>query len=128
MSKQRNSPLSIFGDQKGLKLQSNANTYEIIDIVGYGTFGIVVVAKDTKGEIVALKRVVQDHRYKNRELPIMEMLHHENVLELKDSFFSKLPNIKDDYILNIVMDYMPYNLYQVIVERKLTSKQIKVFS
>ena len=127
MSK-RNSPLTIFGEQKGLKIQSNTNQYEIIEIVGYGTFGIVVAAKDSKGEIVALKRVVQDHRYKNRELPMMELLHHENVLELKDSFFSKIPNIKDDYILNIVMDYMPYNLYQVICERKLTEKQINLFS
>ncbi|EDR25922.1 hypothetical protein, conserved [Entamoeba dispar SAW760] len=124
----KNNPLAVFGEQKGLMLTSEKNEYKVDDIVGFGTFGIVVVAKDSKGETVALKRVVQDHHYKNRELPIMELLHHVNVLELKDSFFSKIPNNKDDYILNIVMDYMPYNLYQVISEKKLENIQIKSFS
>ncbi|ELP90024.1 hypothetical protein EIN_403580 [Entamoeba invadens IP1] len=124
----RLNPLTLFGEQKNLKLVSEKTSYVIQETVGYGTFGIVVMAKNSSGEVVAMKRVVQDHHYKNRELPIMEMLHHVNVLELKDSFFSKIPNVKDDYILNIVMDYMPYNLFQVTTEKVLSEKHVVSFS
>lgn len=43
-------------------------------IVAHGTFGIVYKAtKSTTEELVAIKRVYQDNRYKNRELEILKM-------------------------------------------------------
>ena len=43
------------------------NRYEIEDKVGSGTFGVVSRARDKKTlEIVAIKKVFQDRRYKNR--------------------------------------------------------------
>lgn len=37
---------------------------------------------------VAIKKVLQDKRFKNRELQIMKMMHHPNVVGLKHCFYS----------------------------------------
>uniref|UniRef100_A0A0D9Y646 non-specific serine/threonine protein kinase n=1 Tax=Oryza glumipatula TaxID=40148 RepID=A0A0D9Y646_9ORYZ len=48
-------------------------------IVGQGSFGIVFQAKCLEtGETVAIKKVLQDKRYKNRELQTMRLLDHPN--------------------------------------------------
>ncbi len=41
------------------------------------------------GETVAIKKVLQDRRFKNRELQIMGMLDHPDVVALKHCFYSK---------------------------------------
>ena len=41
------------------------------------------------GETVAIKKVLQDRRFKNRELQIMRTLDHPCVVRLKNSFLSK---------------------------------------
>ncbi len=43
---------------------------------------------DGTDETVAIKKVLQDRRFKNRELEIMETLRHPNVVKLKYSFFT----------------------------------------
>ncbi|KDO66111.1 hypothetical protein CISIN_1g0141741mg, partial [Citrus sinensis] len=49
-------------------------------VVGQGSFGIVFQAKCLEtGETVAIKKVLQDKRYKNRELQTMRLLDHPNV-------------------------------------------------
>ena len=42
------------------------------------------------------------------------MLHHPNNLEMKDSFLTN--EGKDEY-LNIVMEYFPDNLYQIVKKK-----------
>ena len=37
---------------------------------------------------VAIKKVLQDKRFKNRELQIMKMMRHPNVVGLKHCFYS----------------------------------------
>lgn len=37
---------------------------------------------------MAIKKVFQDKNYKNRELEILKLLKHPNVLEMKDSYFT----------------------------------------
>ena len=37
---------------------------------------------------VAIKKVLQDKRFKNRELQIMKMMSHPNVVSLKHCFYS----------------------------------------
>jgi len=57
-------------------------------VVGTGSFGIVFQAKCLEtGETVAIKKVLQDRRYKNRELQTMRILDHPNVVSLKHCFF-----------------------------------------
>ncbi|CAL5418282.1 unnamed protein product [Camellia sinensis] len=49
-------------------------------VVGTGSFGVVYQAKCREtGEIVAIKKVLQDKHYKNRELQIMKMMDHPNI-------------------------------------------------
>ena len=47
-------------------------------LLGNGSFGVVIeaTAMDT-GDTVAIKKVLQDPRYKNRELDIMKVRYHE---------------------------------------------------
>jgi glycogen synthase kinase 3 beta len=64
------------------------------------------------GETVAIKKVLQDKRYKNRELQIMHMLDlHPNVVCLKHCFYSNTE--KDELYLNLVLEYVPETVYQV---------------
>ncbi|KAM7275799.1 hypothetical protein ACFE04_017665 [Oxalis oulophora] len=52
-------------------------------VVGHGSFGVVFQAKCLEtGETVAIKKVLQDKRYKNRELQTMRLLDHPNVVSL----------------------------------------------
>jgi glycogen synthase kinase 3 beta len=39
--------------------------------------------------VVAIKKVYQDKRYKNRELQIMKELYHPNVIALKHAFYTQ---------------------------------------
>ena len=55
---------------------------------------------------MAIKKVFQDMRYKNREVLIMKELYHPNVIELKNAFFTRGEKRNEDY-LNIVMEYVP---------------------
>ncbi|CAN4103214.1 unnamed protein product [Withania somnifera] len=82
-------------------------------VVGTGSFGIVFQAKCLEtGETVAIKKVLQDKRYKNRELQLMRLMDHPNVICLKHCFFSTTS--RDELFLNLVMDYVPESLYKVL--------------
>lgn len=63
------------------------------------------------GEPVAIKKVLQDRRYKNRELQLMRMMNHPNVISLKHRFFSTTST--DELFLNLVMEYVPESMYRV---------------
>ncbi|KAK8914625.1 Shaggy-related protein kinase alpha [Platanthera zijinensis] len=82
-------------------------------VVGNGSFGIVFQAKCLEtGETVAIKKVLQDKRYKNRELQTMRLLDHPNVVALKHCFFSTTE--KDELYLNLVLEYVPETVHRVI--------------
>ncbi|CAA0827261.1 Shaggy-related protein kinase alpha [Striga hermonthica] len=82
-------------------------------IVGQGSFGVVFQAKCLEtGETVAIKKVLQDKRYKNRELQTMRLLDHPNVVSLKHCFFSTTE--KDELYLNLVLEYVPETVHRVI--------------
>jgi glycogen synthase kinase 3 beta len=55
--------------------QQTMTTYTAECIVGSGSFGVVFKAKIAEtGETIAIKKVLQDKRFKNRELQIMKRL------------------------------------------------------
>ena len=110
---------------KEQKLTENDLIFDKKDIVGQGAFGEVFLAKIKKtGEKVAVKKVFQDRRYKNRELPIMQELHHPNIVELKSYYCTKAENCSDDeFYLNCIMEYVPQTLSDLITQnRKSHSK------
>ena len=74
------------------------------------------------GETVAIKKVFQDKRYKNRELQILKMLHHPNCVEMRQSFYTN-GDKPDEVYLNVVMDYIPDTAYRVM-KQYLKMKQM----
>ncbi|XKL65598.1 hypothetical protein PGB90_009018 [Kerria lacca] len=88
-------------------------SYTDSKIIGNGSFGVVYQAKlcDT-GEMVAIKKVLQDKRFKNRELQIMRRLEHCNIVKLKFFFYSSGEK-KDEVYLHLVLEYMPETVYKV---------------
>jgi serine/threonine protein kinase len=77
------------------------------------------------GEVCAIKKVLHDKRFKNRELQIMRQLsvqRHPYILLLRHHFVSKGTK-SDDIYLNLVLDFMPETLY-TIVKHYHKSKQL----
>ncbi|KAJ2643563.1 glycogen synthase kinase 3, partial [Coemansia sp. RSA 1285] len=86
--------------------------YTNCKVVGNGSFGVVFQAELVpSGEQVAIKKVLQDKRFKNRELSVMRSVYHRNVVGLKYFFYSQ--GDKDDIYLNLVLDYVPETIYRV---------------
>lgn len=98
-------------------------TYQSEKVVGSGSFGTVYKAriKET-GEIVAIKKVLQDKRYKNRELQILKELNHPNVLKMMHHYYSQGEN-PDETFLHVVMPYVPETIYS-LNRQYIKSKQM----
>eukprot|EP00887_Chlorella_sp_A99_P007025 scaffold2.g7025.t1 len=104
-------------------------------VVGNGSFGVVFQARCLEtGETVAIKKVLQDKRFKNRELQIIRMMGHPNIVQLKHCFYTT--NEKDEVrgaatrlpqrlraptlcagagevYLNLVLEYVPDTVYRI---------------
>ena len=98
-----------------LQQQQASFRYTAERLIGNGSFGVVyqAVCAET-GEVVAIKKVLQDKRFKNRELQITRMLNHCNVINLKHCFYShdaKQQNA-DEIYLNLVMPFVPETIYR----------------
>ena len=64
------------------------------------------------GEMVAIKKVLQDKRFKNRELQIMRRLEHCNIVKLMYFFYTSGEK-KDEIYLNLVLEFIPETVYKV---------------
>jgi glycogen synthase kinase 3 beta len=60
---------------------------------------------------VAIKKVLQDKRFKNRELQIMKMVNHPNIVRLKQCFYSTTE--KDETYLHLVLEFVPDTVYRI---------------
>ncbi|KAI8817862.1 kinase-like domain-containing protein [Fimicolochytrium jonesii] len=81
-------------------------------VIGNGSFGVVFQAQLLPGrEQVAIKKVLQDKRFKNRELQIMRLLDHRNICSLKAFFYSN-GDKKDELFLNLTLEYIPETIYK----------------
>ncbi|EPQ26467.1 uncharacterized protein PFL1_06115 [Pseudozyma flocculosa PF-1] len=111
--------------------------YTNCKVVGNGSFGVVFQARLVTGgngnlvegagasqdqgaaagtskeqqEDVAIKKVLQDKRFKNRELQIMRIVRHPNVCDLRAFFYSN-GDKKDEVFLNLVLEYVPETVYR----------------
>ncbi|CAN3358861.1 hypothetical protein DICA4_D11012 [Diutina catenulata] len=85
--------------------------YTKSQMVGHGSFGVVFQTQIMpSNEVCAMKRVLQDKRYKNRELQIMKLVHHRNITDLKYYFYTQ--NEKDEVFLNLILEFVPETLYK----------------
>jgi serine/threonine protein kinase len=88
-------------------------SYSAARVIGNGSFGVVFLATQREsGSVVAIKKVLQDKRYKNRELQIMRMLDHTNIVQLKHCFYS-CGEKQDEVYLNLVLEYVPETVYRI---------------
>ena len=105
--------------------QNTEFTYNNLIPIGSGSFGNVYKAVcDQTGEIVAIKTVYQDSRYKNRELSILLELNHINTISLKNYFYTskKKNSNENEKYLNVVMDYFPESLSHFIRHHSFNSQ------
>lgn len=107
------------GDAERLSTSSSNEqniSYAAERIIGNGSFGVVFEAKVVEtGEIVAIKKVLQDKRFKNRELQIMKDLvkdPHPNIVALKHCFYSQGEK-PDDLYLNLVLEFVAETVYSI---------------
>jgi len=91
-------------------------SYSAERIIGNGSFGVVFEAKVVEtNEVVAIKKVLQDKRFKNRELQIMRQLvkdPHTNIVALKHCFYSQGEK-PDELYLNLVLEFVPETVYSI---------------
>uniref|UniRef100_A0A5S6QUG7 Protein kinase domain-containing protein n=1 Tax=Trichuris muris TaxID=70415 RepID=A0A5S6QUG7_TRIMR len=91
----------------------NHVSYTDTKVIGNGSFGVVYQARIIgSDELVAIKKVLQDKRFKNRELAIMRRLEHQNVVRLKYFFYTKGDKSEEVY-LNLILEYIPETVYRV---------------
>ncbi|CAH8596957.1 unnamed protein product [Heterobilharzia americana] len=89
-------------------------TYSNVKTVGNGSFGIVYYAVLGDNREVAIKKVLQDKRYKNRELQILRILHHSNIVPLYYYFYSSSSSKPGETYLNLIQEYIPQTLSRLI--------------
>ncbi|KAE8537553.1 CMGC/GSK protein kinase [Cryptococcus deuterogattii 99/473] len=96
-------------------------SYTNCKAVGNGSFGVVFAAKmspvkhedgsEEPESDIAIKKVLQDKRFKNRELQIMRLVHHPNIVDLRAFFYSN-GDKKDEVYLNLVLELVPETVYR----------------
>ena len=75
--------------QDGITGETRDLQYTQCKIVGNGSFGVVFQTKlSPSNEDAAIKRVLQDKRFKNRELQIMRIVRHPNIVQLNAFYYS----------------------------------------
>ncbi|KAG0292124.1 regulator of ime2 [Dissophora globulifera] len=106
--------------------------YNNCKVIGNGSFGVVFQAKLVPtGEDAAIKKVLQDKRFKNRELQIMRLVSHPNIVDLKAFFYSN-GDKKDEVYLNLVLEYVPETVYRASrhyskIKQTMPMLQIKLY-
>ncbi|GMM31153.1 serine/threonine protein kinase [Martiniozyma asiatica (nom. inval.)] len=106
--------------------------YQQRSMVGHGSFGYVYcihILPEKKR--AAIKTVLQDRRFKNRELEIMKLIKHKNVVDLLAYFYNS--NEKDELYLYLILEYVPETLYTAIQhffskQRHMPMLAVKLYS
>lgn len=101
-------------------------------MVGHGSFGYVYqinILPDNRQ--AAIKRVLQDRRFKNRELAIMRVIRHQNIVNLLYYFYKT--NDKNEVYLHLILEYVPETLYNAshwYISRRRTMPlfEVKLYS
>ena len=75
--------------------------YQVLDTLGSGAYGVVVSAKDLKtGETIAIKKIEKAFEHSTytkrtlRELKIMRLMDHENIIRIKSI---QLPRSREEF-------------------------------
>ena len=100
-------------------------SYAAERVIGNGSFGVVYQATVIEtGETVAIKKVLQDRRFKNRELQIMRLLNHPTVVTLRHSFLAK--GEREEVFLNLVMEFIPETIHRTLRNHTKARKLVPI--
>jgi len=118
---------ALVGSPEGVckKPSSRSFSYTAERVIGNGSFGVVyqAVSSETK-ETVAIKKVFQDRRYKNREFQIMKELgSHPNIVTLHHAFYTNGEK-PEELFLNVVMEYVPDTIHKLLKSFQKLRQQI----
>jgi serine/threonine protein kinase len=106
--------------------KDKAMSYAAERVIGNGSFGVVYQATIVEtNETVAIKKVLQDRRFKNRELQIMSQLSHPDVVQLKHCFYSKGEK-PDEVYLNLVMEFIPETVHRTLRNHTKANKLLPI--
>ena len=107
---------------------------EMFSLTKEATDDLLATARLENGDIVAVKRVLQDPKFRNRELSIMRPLRHPNIVRLISFFYTcgsgaAAPNPSRDcageegeeVFLNLVMEFVPETLYKSVFSTHLSN-------
>lgn len=105
-------------------------SYNAERVIGNGSFGVVFQATvEGTNEVVAIKKVLQDKRFKNRELAIMRQLvkagRHPNIVHLQHCFYSS-GDKPDELYLNLVLEFVPETVYSVARQWQKSKQSLPV--
>jgi serine/threonine protein kinase len=118
-------PTNDMGDVPDAKtaLPEQNISYSAKRIIGNGSFGVVFEAKVVEtGEVVAIKKVLQDKRFKNRELQIMRQLvkdPHPNIVALKHCFYSQVKDKNPRVLCSAIFVFVVCCLFPYCISRFL---------
>jgi serine/threonine protein kinase len=109
---------------------ANANCYDLLEIKGNGSYGIVFKAWDKiNNKLVAIKKVMsvfgsrQDIKRIMREIKFLKIMTHINIVQLQSVLIpSNKNNFKNIYI---VFDYYEHNLRNLIKQEEYRNDLIK---
>lgn len=107
--------------------------YKVTKALGAGAYGVVAEAVDTRsGETVAIKKIsnlfvhLVDSKRTLREITILRMLDHENVVKLLDVLVPEDPTNFDE--LYVVFDFMQTDMHKIISSKQeLSAEHMQYF-
>jgi len=110
-----------------------ASQYQIQEVVGKGSYGVVAAAIDTRtGERVAIKKIndvfehVSDATRILREVKLLRLLRHPDVVEIKHIMLP--PSRREFQDIYVVFELMESDLHQVIrANDDLTAEHYQFF-
>lgn len=105
-------------------------SYTDAKVIGNGSFGVVYQARLIgNNDLVAIKKVLQDRRYKNRELQIMRRLEHHNVVQLLYFFFISSTDRfgREEVYLHLVLEFVPETVNKVARHYAKSKQTIPMF-
>ncbi|KAL8161270.1 hypothetical protein V2J09_012759 [Rumex salicifolius] len=110
-----------------------ASRYQIQDVIGKGSYGVVASAIDTHtGEMVAIKKIndvfehISDATRILREIKLLRLLHHPDVVQIKHIMLP--PSRREFKDIYVVFELMESDLHHVIrANTDLTAEHHKYF-
>jgi serine/threonine protein kinase len=114
-----NSSLALFQESEFFTEYGEANRYQVSEVIGKGSYGVVAAAVDTQtGERVAIKKIVDvfDHVSDAtrilREIKLLRLLRHPDLVEIKHIMLP--PSRREFRDIYVIFELMESDLHQVI--------------